>query len=102
MCSLNQFIHEKCFSFLFYIPFFWKNVYYINQLLPMLLGIWLALCQQVPGLNSLGLGALVYTNGFTTNAIHEYGESSLGFPCVVFLGKKRKSMIQQENIPVDS
>jgi hypothetical protein len=56
----------------------------------------------VPGLNSLGLGALVYTNGFTTNDIHECGESSLGFPCVVFLGKKRKSMIQQENIPVDS
>jgi hypothetical protein len=34
------------------------------------------------------LGALVYANGFTMDAIHKCGEASLGFPCEVFLRKK--------------
>jgi hypothetical protein len=46
----------------------------------MLLGIWLVPCQQVPR-----LGALVYVDWFTRDAIHKCGDASLGFLCEVFL-----------------
>jgi hypothetical protein len=59
----------------------------------MLLGIWLVLCQWVTSLNPHGLGTLVYANGFTRDSIHECEEASLVFPCKVFLGNKRVTIV---------
>jgi hypothetical protein len=56
----------------------------------MLLGIWLVLCSEVRNPNPPRLGELVYTNGFTRDAIHECGEASLGFPMMFSLEKKVK------------
>lgn len=83
---------QKLFLLFSHPILFGENVPCINwlYLLFMLLGIWLALCQQVSGLNSLGLGALVYTNGFIRDAIHKCGESSLGFPVCGFPWKGKK------------
>lgn len=44
-------------------------------------------------LNPLGIGALVYADWCTSDAmpsIHKYGEASPGFICEVFLGKEKE------------
>jgi hypothetical protein len=57
----------------------------------MLLGIWLALCHKVLGLNTPSLGALVYIDEFTRDSIKELGEASLGF-LARFSLKKNKNL----------
>lgn len=42
---------------------------------------------KVPGSSPRGLGALVYTDRFTSDAIQEFGKPSLRFPHKVFLRK---------------
>ncbi len=61
----------------------------------MFLGIWLVQCSQVSSWNPFGLGALIYTNGFTRDAIHECEEASLGFPCEVFFGIERLFLVSE-------
>jgi hypothetical protein len=41
-------------------------------------------------LDPFRLGALGYANKFTIDTIHKCGEASLGFPCEVFLRKKKQ------------
>lgn len=57
-------------------------------MLAMLLGIWLVLCWQVPGLNPL-LCAVVYADELTMDAIHDFGEATLQFSHEVFLVEKK-------------
>ena len=56
----------------------------------MLLGIFLVPCQQLLGLNPLGLGELINVDRFTRNAIHECGEASHGVSPQGFPSKKIK------------
>jgi len=50
---------------------------------------------------SLVRDALVYTNGFIRDAIHKFGDASLGFPHKVFLGNKSKYFKQFQLILID-
>lgn len=62
-------------------------IYQIPNKPKALLGIWLVPCQQVPSLNPPVLSAIIYTNKFIRDTIHECREASLQFSCEDFLGK---------------